>query len=100
MPMPPLRASAVALTLLAAALLSSCGTATASSSDVEDQIVSTLKDTDGNGVDSADCPDDLEGTVDQSMTCTATVGDQTFDVEVKVTSVDGSDIKFDITPQQ
>lgn len=82
--------------LIAAATLSSCGASTVTQSDVEDQIVAELIDADGNSPDSATCPDDLKAEEDATMTCTATTGDTTVDVEVTVTKVDGENVLFDI----
>ena len=72
-----------------AAGLGGCGKI-ATDDSVEDQIKSQL------GTDSADCPTDLRGEVGQSITCKATHGDETFDVKVTVTSVEGNTINFDI----
>jgi hypothetical protein len=89
-----LAASFVAL--IAAATLSSCGASTVTQSDVEDQIVSKLVDENGDGPDSASCPDDLTAEKGETMTCTATTGDTTVDVKVTVTKVDGDNVLFDI----
>jgi Domain of unknown function (DUF4333) len=78
----------VAMLVLLVALVG-CGKI-ATDDSVEEQIKSQL------GTDSADCPSDLKGEVNQSIVCKATRGDQTFDVKVTVTSVDGNTINFDI----
>ena len=62
----------------------------ATNDSVEEQVKSQL------GTDSANCPTDLKGEVGQSIVCKATRGDQTFDVKVTVTSVEGNTINFDI----
>lgn len=81
------KVGAVLLALIV--VLTGCGKI-ATDDSVEEQIKSQL------GTDSADCPSDLKGEVDQSIVCKATRGDQTFDVKVTVTSVDGNTINFDI----
>ena len=78
-----------AVVLAAVVALTACGKV-ATDDSVEDQIKSQL------GADSADCPTDLKGEVGQSIVCKATRGDQTFDVKVTVTSVEGETINFDI----
>ena len=70
-------------------VLAGCGKI-ATDDSVEEQVKSQL------GTDSADCPTDLKGEQGQSIICKATRGDQTFDVKVTVTSVDGNTINFDI----
>ena len=78
-----------AAALVLATGLGGCGKI-ATDDSVEDQIKSQL------GTDSSDCPSDLKGEVGQSIVCKATRGDQTFDVKVTVTSVEGNTINFDI----
>jgi hypothetical protein len=81
------KVGAVMLALLV--VLAGCGKI-ATDDSVEEQVKSQL------GTDSADCPTDLKGEQGQSIICKATRGDQTFDVKVTVTSVDGNTINFDI----
>jgi hypothetical protein len=83
------RTGTVVAVLVLVAVLGGCGKI-ATNDSVEQQIKSQL------GTDSADCPTDLKGEVGQSIVCKATRGDQTFDVKVTVTSVDGNTINFDI----
>ncbi|MCW2797825.1 DUF4333 domain-containing protein [Nocardioides sp.] len=86
-----LAASSVAL--IAAATLSSCAAADLAQSDVEANIVSQL------GVKSASCPNDLKSEEGATMTCSTTTADgEQQDVELTVTSVDGSTVEFDIAP--
>ena len=90
------RTTLAALALASAALLAGCSSTTVSASDVEDQISSQLESQVGQAPDKVACPDDLEGKVDATMTCVLTAGPDTIDVDVTVTEVDGSDVKFDI----
>ncbi len=76
----------------------SVGSASVSAADVESQMMSELKDTDGVGPDEAACPDDLKAEVGESITCTATSGDETFDIEAVVTAVEGDSVDFDLNP--
>lgn len=69
--------------------LSACGT-TAPRAAVEDQIRTQL------GTATADCPDDLDGTVGALLTCAASDDVGPFEVTVTVTSVQGDTVAFDI----
>jgi hypothetical protein len=84
------RAAAAAIAALAlAAALAGCGTI-ATNDSVEEQIKSQL------GTDTAECPTDLDGEVGQSIICKGAIGDDSFDVKVTVTSIEGDTINFDI----
>lgn len=75
--------------LMLVAGLAGCGTI-ATNDNVEDQVRSQL------GAEKADCPTDLEGEVGRSILCKATTGDDTYDVKVTVTSVDGDTVRYGI----
>jgi hypothetical protein len=79
---------AVAVLALVVAL-AGCGTI-ATNDNVEDQVKGQL------GAEKADCPTDLEGEVGRSIICKATTGDDTYDVKVTVTSVDGGTVHYGI----
>jgi hypothetical protein len=81
--------ASAALAASAVAGLAACGTV-APRSGVEQQITSQL------AADTATCPGDLDAEVGKTMTCKATGGGESFDVTVTVTSLQGSDINFDI----
>lgn len=92
-----LKPALTTLAALAAVLtLSSCGASALSAADVEKQITSQLKGSDGSTPDSAKCPDELDAEVGATMTCTATAGGDEFDVEVKVTKVEDGTASFDL----
>jgi hypothetical protein len=67
-----------------------------SKSDIASQITSKLTDAAGNKPDSVTCPGDLPAKVGAQLNCEMKVKNQTFDVNVTVTSVNGSDVKFDM----
>jgi uncharacterized protein DUF4333 len=67
-----------------------------SKSDVAGQITSKLTDAAGNKPDSVNCPNDLPAKVGAQLNCEMKVKNQTFNVNVTVTSVDGKDVKFDM----
>jgi len=50
----------------------------------------------GHNPDSVSCPEDLKGVVGTTLRCTFTESGQTYGVNLKVTSVNGTDVKFDI----
>jgi hypothetical protein len=67
-----------------------------SKSDVAGQITAKMTDAAGNKPESVTCPDDLAAKVGAQLNCTMKVKDQTFNVNVTVTSVNGNDVKFDM----
>jgi hypothetical protein len=85
--------------LMASAGACSCsvgGTKSVSKADVASQITSKMTDAAGNKPDSVTCPGDLPATVGAQLNCDMKVKDQKFNVNVTVTSVNGSDVKFDM----
>jgi hypothetical protein len=67
-----------------------------SKSDVASQITAKMTDSAGNKPDSATCPSDLVATVGAQLNCEMKFKDQTYNVNVTVTSVNGSEVKYDI----
>ena len=89
--------AAVALVATAAGCSCSVGTShSVSKSDVASQITSKLTDAAGNKPDSVTCPNDLPAKVGAQLNCEMKVKNQTFNVNVTVTSVEGSNVKFDM----
>jgi hypothetical protein len=92
--------SGAAAGLMAGAGACSCSIGSSShavsKSDVAKQITSKLTDAAGNKPDSVTCPTDLPAKVGAQVNCEMQVKNQTFNVNVTVTSVDGSDVKFDM----
>jgi Domain of unknown function (DUF4333) len=101
-------ARSIARTLLvagaAAGLMASAGACSCSVSsksavskgDVANQITAKMTDAAGNKPDTVTCPADLPAKVGAQLNCTMKVKDQTFNVNVTVTSVNGNDVKFDM----
>lgn len=71
-------------------------TATVSETQVEEAIRTNLGPQISAPIDTVDCPEDLKGEVGQTMVCTMTVGGQQVQVEVTVTSIEGSTVNFDM----
>ena len=67
-----------------------------SKSDIANQITSKLADAAGNKPDSVTCPNDLPAKVGAELNCTMKVKNQSFNVNVTVTSVNGNDVKFNM----
>jgi hypothetical protein len=92
--------SGAAAGLMAGVGACSCSIGTSShavsKNDVAQQITSKLTDGAGNKPDSVTCPGDLPATVGAQLNCEMKVKNQTFNVNVTVASVNGSDVKFDM----
>ena len=92
--------SGAAAGLMASAGACSCSIGSSShpvsKSEVASQITAKMTDAAGNKPDSVNCPSDLPATVGAQLNCEMKVKNQTFNVNVTVTSVNGSDVKFDI----
>jgi hypothetical protein len=96
-----LLASGAAAGLMAGVGACSCSVNTSSShavskTDVASQITSKMTDAAGNKPDTVTCPNDLPAKVGAQLNCEMKVKDQTFNVNVTVTRVDGGDVKFDM----
>ncbi|MBJ8348229.1 DUF4333 domain-containing protein [Antrihabitans sp. YC2-6] len=70
--------------------------AAVAATDVAEQISTTLSEQVGQVPDDVTCPDNLPATVGAELTCLLTDGPDQYDVAVTVTSVEGTDVKFDI----
>ena len=92
--------SAAAAGLTASVAACSCSVSSSShgvsKSDVASQITSKMTDAAGNKPNSVSCPSDLEAKVGAQLNCEMKVKNQTFNVNVTVTSVEGSNVKFDM----
>lgn len=91
--------SGAAAGLVTSAGACSCSVGTwhsVSKGDVAEQIRSKLADPAGNKPDSVTCPNDLPAKVGAQLNCEMKAKNQTFTVNVTVTGVDGSNVKFDM----
>jgi hypothetical protein len=86
---------AIAATLLGSTACSS-GPAMVSKDDIAKQITSKMTDADGNKPDSVSCPDGLKAQVGAQLNCGMKVKGHDYNVNVTATSVNGSDVKFDM----
>ena len=74
----------------------SAGGVSVDKKDLAKEISSQLEKQVGRAPDSVDCPDDLKGEVGATTRCTLKDGSDTYGVNVNVTKVDGTDVKFDL----
>jgi hypothetical protein len=92
--------SGAAVGLMASAGACSCSIGSSShsvsKSDVASQITQKLTDAQGNKPDSVDCPNDLPANVGAQLNCSMKVKGAAYNVNVTVTTVNGSDVKFDM----
>src|ERR1700739_1557279 len=84
----------------AAGLTASAGACSSShavsKNDVANEITYKFTDPAGNKPESVTCPSDLPAKVGAQLNCEMRVKNQPFNVNVTVTSVNGSDVKFDM----
>ena len=81
----------------AALLLGGCSSeSSVDKGDLAGEVSRQLADSAGHAPESLTCPEDLPAKVDATAKCSLSDSGQTYGVEVKVTAVDGSDVKFDI----
>ena len=64
--------------------------------DLAKEISNQLEKQVGHAPESVECPDDLKGEVGATTRCTLSDSGETYGVDVKVTKVDGTDVKFDL----
>lgn len=88
-------AAAVALGLAACTV-----TASVPKDQVAQQISDQLTQTVGQRPDSVNCPQDLPATVGSSVRCTLTAGTDSLGVTATVTSVDGTNVRFNVQVDQ
>ena len=72
------------------------GPATVDSQDVAEQAALELEQQVGRAPDDLTCSEDLPAEVDASVRCELTADGQTYGVSVTTTSVEGSDVEFDV----
>lgn len=80
--------------VLAVFLLAGCSV-TVDQGELEESVSADLENA-GQPVDSVECSDGLEGEVGFSTECTAHVGDNSHEIVVSVTEVDGTDVNYEI----
>jgi hypothetical protein len=88
---------AAAAVATAAACSFSAGTSVSvDKDDLAKEISAQLKNEVGRAPDSVECPDNLKGEVGATTRCTLDDAGETYGIDVNVTKVEGSDVKFDL----
>ena len=64
--------------------------------DLAKEISAQLEKQVGRAPDSVECPDDLKGEVGATTRCMLNDGGEKYGVDVNVTKVEGTDVKFDL----
>lgn len=80
--------------------LSACSAGVVDSQDVEDQIVEELGPRLVEAPEDVACPKPLEAKVDAVLTCTVDVRGESVDVKVRVSSVEGDTVTFDMETEE
>lgn len=94
-----LGSAAWALAAVATAVACSFSAGTSVSVDKKDlakEISAQLEKQVGRAPESVECPDNLKGEVGATTRCTLNDGGETYGVNVNVTKVDGTNVKFDL----
>lgn len=85
--------------LMAVLALSSCSSeVTVAQADLEDQLTEQITPDNPEDEVAVECEGDLVGEVDATVDCPATIGEDPVTVRVLVTSVDGTDVEYELTP--
>ena len=88
---------AAAAATTAAACSFSAGTSVSVDKDeLAKEISAQLEKQVGRAPESVECPDNLKGEVGATTRCTLTDAGETYGVDVNVTRVEGTDVKFDL----
>lgn len=78
-------------------LLTGCGgSPSVSTDDLERRISSQIEETVGSAPDGVSCDEPLDAEVDATTTCVLTVGEEKYEVEATVSTVDGSEVELDL----
>jgi uncharacterized protein DUF4333 len=88
---------AAAAVATAAACSFSAGTSVSVDKDeLAKEISAQLEKEVGRAPESVECPDNLKGEVGATTRCTLNDAGETYGVDVHVTKVEGTDVKFDL----
>jgi hypothetical protein len=88
--------TAATVTTAAACSFSASTTPTVDKGELAKEISAQLQKQVGRAPGSVDCPDDLKGEVGATTRCSLNDAGKTYGVNVDVTKVDGTDVKFDL----
>ena len=88
--------AAAAVATAVACSFSAGSSVSVAKSDLAREISAQLEKQVGRAPESVDCPEDLKGEVGATTRCTLNDAGETYGVDVNVTKVEGTDVKFDL----
>ena len=88
--------AAAAVTTAVACSFSAGTSVTVDKKELAKEISAQLEKQVGRAPESVECPKDLRGEVGATTRCTLNDSGETYGVDVNVTKVDGTDVKFDL----
>ena len=88
--------AAAAVTTAVACSFSAGTSVSVDKKELAKEISAQLEKQVGRAPESVECPDDLKGEVGATTRCTLTDSGETYGVDVNVTKVEGTDVKFDL----
>jgi hypothetical protein len=88
--------AAVTLVTAAACSFSASTTPTVDKDELAKEISAQLAKQVGRAPESVECPDNLKGEVGATTRCTLNDAGEAYGINVNVTKVDGTDVKFDL----
>ncbi|OBA96534.1 hypothetical protein A5662_17650 [Mycobacteriaceae bacterium 1482268.1] len=89
-------AAAAVTTAVACSFSASVGGHSVDKGQLAKEISAQLENQVGRAPESVECPDNLEGEVGATTRCMLHDSGETYGVNVKVTKVEGTDVKFDL----
>ena len=88
--------AAAAMATTVACCFSAGSSVSVDNADHAKEISAQLEKQVGRAPDSVECPDDLKGEVGATTRCMLNDGGEKYGVDVNVTKVEGTDVKFDL----
>lgn len=89
-----LRASSLLILSISAVLLTACGEAEVAKADVEQSAMKQLSASVGKESPPITCPSGLKAKTGTKLVCSMPINDKTYDVNVTVTEVEGTNVKY------
>jgi len=87
---------AAAVATVAACSFSAGTSVSVDNDELAKEISAQLEKQGGRAPESVECPDNLKGEVGATTHCTLNDAGQTYGVDVNVTRVEGTDVRFDL----
>lgn len=84
------------ISVVFALFLTACGQKEVAKEEVEKQAMAILTEKVGQPAPQITCPSALKAEVGTAMVCSIPLEGKTYDVNIKVTAVDGSKASFDV----